>query len=51
MLAPAAYWQVFLQPKVEELLRKKLPRNRYIRLDNTNIIVSITDRSERDLIK
>jgi hypothetical protein len=51
MLTPAAYWQAFLQPKLGELLRKKLPRNKYIRLNNINIIVSIIDRSKRDLVK
>jgi hypothetical protein len=51
VLAPAAYWQVFLQPKLEEMLRKKLPRNKYMRLDNISIIVSVTDRLKRDLVK
>jgi hypothetical protein len=51
VLAPAFYWQLFLQPKLEELLRKKLPRNRCVRPDDTNVVVSVTDRSKRDLVK
>jgi hypothetical protein len=48
VLAPAAYWQHFLQPKLENLLRKK---NRPVRSEDTNVVVSVTERSERDLTK
>ncbi len=34
-----------------ESLRKKLPRNRRVRLGDMNVVVSVTDRSERDLVK
>jgi len=51
VLAPGSYWQVVLEPKLQRLLNKKLPRNKYIRCDDTNIVVSVTGRSERDLVK
>jgi hypothetical protein len=51
VLAPMAYWHMFLKPKLEKLLRKKLPQNRAVRCDETNVIVSVTGRSERDLTK
>ena len=51
VVAPIAYWRMVLQPKFERLLRKKLPQNRHVRGDDTNVIVSVNYRSERDLIK
>ena len=51
VLAPMAYWHMFLKPKLEKLLRKKLAQNRAVRCDETNVIVSVTGRSERDLTK
>ena len=51
VLAPTAYWHMVLKPKLERLLRKKLPQNRHVRGDDTNVIVSVNHRSERDLIK
>ena len=48
ILAPTAYWQHFLQPKLENLLHKK---NRPVRSENANIVVSVTERSGRDLTK
>jgi hypothetical protein len=51
VLAPASYWQLFLQPKLEKLLRKKISQNKYVRSDDTNIVVSVADRSQRDLTK
>jgi hypothetical protein len=51
VLAPASYWQLFLQPRLEKLLLKKLPYNSCVRSDDTNLVVSVTERSERDLIK
>jgi hypothetical protein len=40
-----------LQPKLEKLLRKKLPSNKSCRADDTTVSVAVTDRSERDLVK
>ncbi|KAI9778682.1 MAG: hypothetical protein M1839_007913 [Geoglossum umbratile] len=50
VLAPTFYWLRFLQPKLEKLLRKKLP-NKRVTADDTNAVVSVTERSERDLTK
>ena len=44
VLAPAAYWQHFLQPKLEDFLRS-------VRSEDTNVVVSVIDRKERDLTK
>ena len=51
VLAPNAYWDRALHSKLEKLLRKKLPPNKSFRADDTTVTVSITDRSERDLVK
>ncbi|KAE8440413.1 hypothetical protein EG329_008014 [Mollisiaceae sp. DMI_Dod_QoI] len=51
VLAPIFYWPLFLQPKLEKLLCKKLPSNKRVRPDDTNVVISVTDRSERDLTK
>lgn len=51
VLAPAVFWELVLQPKLEKLLRRKVPHNRCVRPDDTNIVVSVTERSERDLTK
>lgn len=51
VLAPSAYWEVVLRSKLDKLLRKKLPSNKAFRADDTNIVLSVTDRSERDLVK
>jgi hypothetical protein len=48
VLAPAAYWQHFLEPKLQNLLRKK---NRPLRSEDTQVVVSVTERSERDITK
>lgn len=51
MLAPGAFWRILLRPKLDRLLHKKLPPNKSFRADDTNVSVSVTDRSERDLVK
>lgn len=45
VLAPASYCQLFLQPKLAKLLRKKVFHNKCVRSDATNITVSVTKRS------
>ena len=45
VLAPTAYWHMVLKPKLERLLQKKLPQNRHVRGDDTNVIVSVNHRS------
>jgi hypothetical protein len=51
VLAPSFYWPLFLRPKLEKLLCKKLSSNKHVRPDDTNVVVSVTERSERDLTK
>jgi hypothetical protein len=51
VLVPYAFWDRFLRPKLEKLLEKKLPLNKLFKADETNVMVSVTDRSERDLVK
>jgi hypothetical protein len=48
VLAPAAYWQHFLQPKLEDFLRKK---KRSVKSKDTNVVVLVIERKERDLTK
>ncbi|KAK0627101.1 hypothetical protein B0T14DRAFT_493284 [Immersiella caudata] len=49
--APGAFWDQTLKPKLLQLLAKKTPRNKCHEPDETNVVVSITDRSQRDLTK
>jgi hypothetical protein len=51
VLAPSAYWGLFLQPKLEKLLCKKLAKNRPIKSEDTIVVVSVTECSQRDLTK
>jgi hypothetical protein len=51
VLAPGALWDQTLKPKLLQLLEKKTPRNKCYEPDETNVTVSVTDRSERDLTK
>jgi len=51
VLAPTFYWSLFLRPKLEKLLCKKLSLNKRVRPDDTSMVVSVTKRSERDLTK
>jgi hypothetical protein len=48
VLAPAAYWQHFLQPKLDDSLRNM---NRSLKSDFTSVVVSVTQRKEPDLTK
>lgn len=49
VLTPASYWPTILQPKLDSLLKKKMSRNKRMRSDDSNVVVSVTERSERDL--
>jgi hypothetical protein len=51
VLAPSCHWLMFLRPKLEKLLCKKLPQNRPVKIDDTDVVVSVTDRIKRDLRK
>ncbi|KAH7108613.1 hypothetical protein B0J13DRAFT_591350 [Dactylonectria estremocensis] len=50
-LAPGAFWDQTLKSKLEQLLKKKTPRTKSYEPEETTIIVSVTDRTERDLSK
>jgi hypothetical protein len=51
VLAPAVYWRMYLQAKVEKLVEKKLPRSSKVTLDDISVVASVKDRSESDLTK
>lgn len=51
MLAPGAFWDQTLKPKLLPPLAKKTPRNKCYEPDETNVVVLVTDRSQRDLTK
>ncbi|CAN9211453.1 unnamed protein product [Alternaria alternata] len=51
VLAPAVYWRMYLQEKVEKLVDKKLPRSSHVELDDVGVVASVKDRSESDLTK
>ncbi len=50
VLTPRFYWSLFLRPKLEKFLQKKVPHRR-VACDDTSVVVSVTGRSERDLTK
>jgi hypothetical protein len=51
VLVPAAHWHMYLKPKVEKLSSRKVGHNRHVEYDDTSVVVSVNDRSERDLTK
>ena len=48
--APSSYWQQIKQ-KAERMLRQKINCNRRVKPDDTSIVISVNDRSQRDLTK
>jgi hypothetical protein len=48
VLAPAAYWQHVLGPKLEDSMRKQ---KRSLKSDFTSVVVSVTQRTEPNLTK
>ncbi len=51
MLTPTLYWKNVLQPRLKQLLQKKVYPSKCVRADDTGVVVAVTDRSERDLTK
>ncbi|SCO92769.1 uncharacterized protein FRV6_16897 [Fusarium oxysporum] len=51
VLAPGAFWHTTLKDKVDKLLRQKTPRGKIYVPEETIVVVSVTDRGERDLTK
>ncbi|GFG19953.1 hypothetical protein IFM5058_10396 [Aspergillus udagawae] len=51
VLAPSAYWSEFLRKKLEDRVQKKTQRSRRVRSEDTAVVVSVNDRSQRDLNK
>jgi hypothetical protein len=51
VLVSTVYWHITLNSKFEKFLRKKIAQNRHVWCNDTNVIVSLTDRCERVLIK
>ncbi|EHA21825.1 hypothetical protein ASPNIDRAFT_56474 [Aspergillus niger ATCC 1015] len=47
---PGSYWQQIKQ-KAERVLLQKIDRDRRVRLDDTVVVVSVNERSQRDLTK
>jgi hypothetical protein len=42
---------MFLQPKLDALLSKKINNSKCIRPDDSNMVVSVNERLERNLIR
>ncbi|KAF3390012.1 hypothetical protein DPV78_011859 [Talaromyces pinophilus] len=51
VLAPSAYWNTFLKPKLERLIAQKFSRDQRVRPDDTEVIIAINNRSEHNLTK
>jgi hypothetical protein len=51
VLVPASYWRLLLKPKLAKLLDRKLAKNRPVKSEDTNIVISVNERSQHDLVK
>lgn len=50
VLSPTTFWNFILRTKLKKAL-KKIPPSRQFTAEDTNVVVSVNDRSERDLVK
>ena len=51
VLAPSGYWHMVLETKLDNVLQGKASHDGRVRADDTTIVVSVNDRSHRDLTK
>jgi hypothetical protein len=51
VLTPSAFWTTVLQPRLDKLSARKLLQNKCFSTDETIVVVSVTDRTERDVNK
>ncbi|KAN0068078.1 hypothetical protein V8E54_013648, partial [Elaphomyces granulatus] len=51
VLIPIGYWHTTLRLKLERVLERKFGLDNQMRCDDTNVTVSVTDRTQRDLVK
>ncbi|OJD20431.1 hypothetical protein ACJ73_08236, partial [Blastomyces percursus] len=51
VLPPSSYWQRFLKQKPKDIVHRKISHNRRVRSDDTTIVISVNDCSQRDLTK
>ena len=49
VLQPAAFFDIILSPKVKATAAQKISRNKNVQLEDIGVIVSVNDRTERDL--
>jgi hypothetical protein len=49
-LPPSSYREQ-IKEDAEGILRRKIARSRRVRLDNTTLVLSVNDRTQRDLTK
>lgn len=49
-LPPSSYWEQ-IKEDPEGILRQKIARSRRVRLDDTTLVLSVNDRTQRDLTK
>ncbi|KAK2755641.1 hypothetical protein CKAH01_17310 [Colletotrichum kahawae] len=50
-ITPQALWERQLKEQVQEVLSRKLPPHKTFRLVDSDVVVSVTDRSQRDFVK
>ena len=51
ILAPGRYWERCLKARLTDLVEEKFAGNPNVRPDDTDVVVSVTERSERDVNK
>lgn len=47
---PSSYWEQ-IKEDASNILRRKIARSRRVRLDDTDLVLSVNDRSQRDITK